>query len=173
MPEGALIHHSVTRRTRNLLLDHHRANRRLLRPIPGDARAVYDPPYFNQRTPREEAEAIALEAFFRLPVRAASWFRVSDRHVVRSDDWLGAGERRRDVQNAFSRQLFVDTCTEWLLNGCPSMTAFPLPATVTDYDGNEVADVSSAIQWLIEVFLALEPFLPSLREYRSRAHSRV
>ena len=114
MPADALIHHSVFRRSKNLLLDHHRANRRLLRPIPGDARHVYDPPYFNQPTPRDEAEAVVLEAFYRLPVRAAGWLLVRGKNIVRSDDWLGEGQRRRDVAVALSRKLFVDTCTDWL-----------------------------------------------------------
>lgn len=168
MPAGALVHHAVARRSSNLLLDHHRANRRLLRPIPGDARFVYDPPYFNQPTPREEAEAVAREAFYRLPVRAARWFLVGGHPVVRSDDWLGIGERRRDVTHAFTRDLFVDTCTQWLLSGCPSIADFELPATVQDYDGNEVADVLAAVQWLLDVLTALEPFLPALRQYRTR-----
>jgi len=167
MPENALIHHSVQSRTKNLLLDHHRANRRLLRPIPGDARYVYDPPYSNQPTPREEAEAIALEAFYRLPVRAAAWFSVAGQSVVRSDDWLGIGERRRNVESAFKRELFVETCTDWLLCGCPAPDAFRLPRVVTDYDGNE-ADVALTVQWLLEVLVALEPFLPTLREYRAK-----
>ncbi len=168
MPASALLHHSVARRSKNLLLDHHRANRRLLRPIPGDARFVYDPPYSNQPTPREEAEAVVLEAFYRLPVRAAAWFVVGGRHVVRSDDWLGIGESRRDVTNAFTRELFVETCTEWLLHGCPATSELIPPATVTDYDGNDVLDVPAAVQWLIDVVAAVEPFLPSLREYRAR-----
>jgi hypothetical protein len=173
MPADALVHHSVRRRTGNLLLDHHRANRRLLRPIPGDARFVYDPPYFNQPTPREEAEAVALEAFYRLPVRAASWLLVGGQHVVRSDDWLGIGERRREVMLAFTRQLFVDVCTEWLLTGCPAAGELRLAVQVTDYDGNDVQDAAAAVQWLIDVMAAVEPFLPSLREYRARAAQSV
>jgi hypothetical protein len=167
MPPGALIHHSVYRRSKNLLLDHHRANRRLLRPIPGDARPVYDPPYFNHPTPRDEAEAVALEAFYRLPVRAAEWLLVRGQHVVRSDDWLGPGTRRRDVTGALTRKLFVDTCTEWLLNGFSSVSELQLPAKVQDYDGKEV-DAQVAAEWLIDVLTALAPFVPSLREYRER-----
>jgi hypothetical protein len=171
MPANALIHHSVFRRTKNLMLDYHRANRRLLRPIPGDARPVYDPPYFNQPTPRDEVEAIALEAFYRVPVRAASWFLVGGKHVVRSDDWLGVGQRRRDVTGALKRDLFVATCADWLLNRCTSIDDLQLPATVLDYDENPV-EPRVAIQWLIEVLTALEPFVPTLREYRARpAHT--
>lgn len=171
MPADALIHHSVFRRSKNLLLDHHRANRRLLRPIPGDARPVYDPPYFNQPTPRDEAEAVVLEAFYRLPVRAAGWLLVRGKNVVRSDDWLGEGQRRREVAVALSRKLFVDTCTDWLLYGLSSIDELDLPAKVPDYNGDEM-DAKDAAQWLIDVLIALEPFVPSLREYRTRAATR-
>jgi hypothetical protein len=172
LPADALIHHSVFRRSKNLLLDHHRANRRLLRPIPGDARPVFDPPYFNQPTPRDEAEAVVLEAFYRLPVRAAAWLVVRGKNVVRSDDWLGEGQRRRDVAVALSRQLFVDTCTDWLLYGCSSIDDLRLPEKVRDYNGDEM-DAKEAAQWLIDVLTAIEPFLPSLREYRTVAATRT
>src|SRR6185295_11029566 len=136
-----------------------------------DARPVYDPPYFNQPTPRDEAEAVVLEAFYRLPVRAAGWLLVRGKNVVRSDDWLGEGQRRRDVAVALSRQLFVDTCTDWLLNGLSSIDQLGLPAKVRDYQGEEM-DAKDAAQWLIDVLTALEPFVPSLREYRTRAAAR-
>jgi hypothetical protein len=171
MPADALIHHSVFRRSKNLLLDHHRANRRLLRPIPGDARPVYDPPYFNQPTPRDEAEAVVLEAFYRLPVRAADWLLVRGKNVVRSDDWLGEGRRRRDVAIALSRKLFVDTCTDWLLYGFSSIDELGLPEKVHNYKGEEV-DAKDAAQWLIDVLTAIEPFVPSLRQYRIQAATR-
>jgi hypothetical protein len=171
MPPNALIHYSVRKRSKNLLLDHHRANRRLLRPIPGDARFVYDPPYFNQPTPRDEAESIALEAFYRVPVRAASWFVVGGKPVIRSDDWLGVGQRRREVTRALTRQLFVDTCTDWLLNGCVTIDDLDLPAQVSDYYGDSL-DPREAVQWLIDVLTALEPFLPTLRDYRGRTRRR-
>jgi hypothetical protein len=167
IPADALIHHSVFRRGKNLLLDHHRANRRLLRPIPGDARPVYDPPYFNQPTPRDEAEAVVVEAFYRLPVRAASWLLVRGKNVIRSDDWLGEGRRRGDVARALRRQLFVDTCTDWLLYGLSSIDDLGLPAKVTDYRGEE-RDARDAALWLIDVLTALEPFVPSLRAYKSQ-----
>jgi hypothetical protein len=171
MPADALVHHSVFRRSKNLLLDHHRANRRLLRPIPGDARPVYDPPYFNQPTPRDEAEAIVLEAFYRLPVRAAGWLVVGGKHVVRSDDWLGEGQRRRDVALALTRELFVDTCTNWLLYGFSSIDELRLPPTVRDYEGREM-DAREAAQWLLDVLTAVEPYVPSLRDYRAQAAAR-
>jgi hypothetical protein len=168
MPADALVHHSVYRRTRNLLLDHHRANRRLLRPIPGDARPVYDPPYFNQPTPRDEAEAVALEAFYRLPVRA-SWLQVRGKYVVRSDDWFGEGQRRRDVnlKLALTRQLFVEICTDWLFHGLSSIDQLGLPPKVKNYNKDEV-DAQDAAQWIIDVLTALEPFVPPLRDYRAR-----
>jgi len=173
MPADALIHHSVSRRSKNLLLDHHRANRRLLRPIPGDARFVFDPPYFNQPTPRDEARAVVLEAFYRLPVRAADWLLVRGNNVVRSDHWLGEGRRRRHVDPnlALSKELFVDTCTDWLLYGLSSIDELVLPATVHNFNGGQV-DAKNAAQWLIDVLIALEPFVPSLREYRANAARR-
>jgi len=171
MPADALIHHSVVRRSKNLLLDHHRANRRLLRPIPGDARPVYDPPYFNQPTPRDEAEAIVLEAFYRLPVRAADWLVVRGKHVVRSDDWLGEGRRRRDVESALTRQFFVETGTDWLLCGFAPIDTLRLPEKVSDYYGKEM-DAKDAAGWLIDVLTAIEPFVPSLREYRMQVAIR-
>ena len=167
MPANALIHHAVFRRTKNLLLDHHRANRRLLRPIPGDARCVYDPPYLNLPTPRDEARAVALEAFFRLPVRAVDWLLVRGKHVVRSDDWFGEGARRRDVVTALGKDFFVDTCIKWLMNNCSAAADLGLPAKVKDYYGEELDGLKTA-QWLIDVLTELEPFVPPLREYRAR-----
>jgi hypothetical protein len=172
MPPDALVHYSVFRRSKNLLLDHHRANRRLLRPIPGDARPVYDPPYFNQPTPRDEARAVVLEAFYRVPVRAEDWLRVRGKNVVRSDDWVGEGKRRREVAMPLSRTLFVDTCTDWLLLGLASVDELRLPATVDDYNGTAM-DAKEAAQWIIDVLSELEPFVPSLRDYRLRAAKRI
>ena len=169
IPPNALVHHAAFRRTRNLLLDHQHANRRLLRPIPGDARPVYDPPYFYGRTPRQEAEVVALEAFYQVPVRAGAWLTLNRIPVVRSDDWLGAGARRKDVTDAKRVDVFVQIATEWLLRGCCPPTELGLPKTVLSYDGREVDAVETA-QWVIEVLTALDPYVPSLREYRSRAN---
>jgi len=88
---------------------------------------------------------VVREAFYRLPVRAAAWFVVGGQHVVRSDDWLSIGARRRDVSSAFTRDLFVETCTEWLLHGCPPIRELNPAAKVTDYDGNDV-DVAATLQ---------------------------
>ena len=112
-----------------------------------------------------------LEAFYRLPVRAAGWLVVRGKNVVRSDDWLGEGQRRRDVAIALSEKLFVDTCTDWLLYGCSSIDELGLPEKVRDYNGEEM-DAKDAAQWLIDVLTAIEPFVPSLREYRTQVATR-
>jgi hypothetical protein len=170
MPPGALVHHSVYRRTPNLLLDHHTANRRLLRPIPGDARAVHDPPFAYGRTPRQEATAVATEAFFHIPVRAAQWLTVKDPvtltdvTVVRSDDWVALGQRRRDLPGAKTRETFVLVATEWLLSGRRPVEELTLPATLNDFDGTPV-EASITAKWVVDVLLALEPYVPALRHY--------
>ena len=170
MPPNALIHHAAYRRTRNLLLDHHRANRRLLRPIPGDARPVYDPPYFYARTLREEAEAIALEAFYQVPVRASEWLTVKGRPIIRSDDWVSEGRSRNEVTDAHTRQVFVLIATEWLLNGGCAVEALPLPARISTYNNND-ADPRDTAQWVIDVLTALNPYVPALRDYQARPRS--
>jgi uncharacterized protein (DUF2235 family) len=170
MPPGALVHHSVSRRARNLLLDHHTANRRLLRPIPGDARPVYDPPFAYSRTPRQEATAVAIQAFFHIPIRAAPWLTVTDPlttndlTVVRSDDWVALGQRRRDLPGAKTRDTFVHVATEWLLSGRRPVSELTLPATFPDVDGTPV-EGQVAAQWVVDVLLALEAYVPALRDY--------
>ncbi len=171
VPSDALIHHSVYGRTRNLLLDHYSSNRPLLRRIPGDARPVPDPPFFYGRTPRQEAMKVATEAFHHVPVRAADWLKVNGVHVVRSDDWLAKGQRRGDLQNAKRRETFVDVATEWLLSGRRPVTDIAWPATFRDFDGTDVSGLQAA-QWVIDVLVALEPYVPSLRGY-SRPLSRT
>jgi hypothetical protein len=166
MPSGSLVHHSAFRRTPNLLLDHYSANRRLLRPIPGDARPVYDPPFFYGQTPRQQAMAVAREAFYHVPVRAAEWLSINGLPVVRSDDWLAIGVRRRDLTDAKSRETFILVATEWLLYGRCAPDALRLPATFKDYDGIDIAALPTA-QWVIAVLNALEPYVPVLRAYRS------
>lgn len=164
MPAKPLVHHSAYRRTPNLLLDHYSANRRLLRPLPGDARAVYDPPFFYGFTPRREAGAIATDAFFHVPVRACDWLVLDGLPIVRSDDWLGAGRRRQEIVNATTRATFELVATEWLLNGRCAADALGLPATFKNYDNVDI-DARETATWVIGVLNALEPFVPRLRAF--------
>ncbi|MGH9199794.1 MAG: hypothetical protein ACRD2A_00985 [Vicinamibacterales bacterium] len=46
--------------------------------------------------------------------------------------------------------------------------ALSLPKTVHNGDGNDV-DAAETAQWVIDVLIALDPYVPSLRQYRSRA----
>jgi hypothetical protein len=168
MPPNALIHHATYRRSKNLLLDHHRANRRLLRPIPGDARAVYDPPHFYAKTRLQEAEALALEAFHHVPVRASDWLMINDQPVIRSDDWISQGRSRHDVTDAYTREDFVRIAADWLLNGCCAADALSLPPRFLTYNGNEV-DAQEMATWVIDVLRGLEPYIPPLRQHRTSA----
>jgi len=171
VPAAALIHHSVYRRTKNLLLDHYSSNRRLLRQIPGDARSVYDPPFFYGNTRTQEAMNVATEAFHHIPVRAADCLNVGGLCVVRGDDWLALGQRRKDLMNAKTKKTFVDVATAWLLSDrCPA-AELTLPATFQDYDGADVAGQEAA-QWVIAVLEALEPYVPSLRAWAARHGTR-
>ncbi len=165
MPANALVHHATFRRTRNLLLDHHRENRRLLRPIPGDARSVYDPPYFYARTLRQEAESVALEAFYQVPVRAGDWLTVNGEPVIRSDDWINEGRSRSDVRDAHTREVFVHIATEWLLKDRCAVDALALPQRFATYYKQEV-DARPVAEWVIAVLTALDPYVPALRGYR-------
>jgi hypothetical protein len=164
IPEEALVHHSVYRRTKNLLLDHYSSNRRLLRQIPGDALPVYDPPFFYGKTPRQVAMDVAIEAFHHIPVRAADWLTVDGMTVVRSDDWLAPGRRREELKNATTKQTFVDVATAWLLNGRCQVSALNLPGSFKDYDDADVP-AQEAARWIIAVLEALEPYVPSLRAW--------
>ncbi len=166
MPADALVHHATYRRTKNLLLDHHRENRRLLRPIPGDARPVYDPPYFHAKTLRQEAEDVAREAFHHVPVRA-SWLIVGGQPVVRSDDWIGQGASRREVRVAYSRDVFVKIATEWLLQGCCAADTLTVPEVLTTYRERPVPGPVVAA-WVVAVLQGLEPYLPEIRRYHTR-----
>ena len=164
VPPGSLIHHSVFRRTKNLILDHYSSNRRLLRRVPEDARPVFDPPFFYSDTPRQAATKIAEAAFYHVPIRAAEWFTVRGETVVRSDDWLGPGQRRADVLTSTTRTVFVLVATEWLLSGRRAAAELGLPATVDDYYHQPVPGLDAA-QWVIEVLIALEPYVPALRNF--------
>lgn len=164
VPADALVHHSVYRRTPNMLLDHYSSNRRLLRKIPGDARPVYDPPFFYGTTPRQEATNVATEAFYHIPVRAADWLIVNELHVVRGDDWLASGQRRDALVFAQRYEAFVQIATEWLLSGRRPVTELPLPPLLKDFEGQDV-DALSVARWVIAVLTGLEPYVPALRAY--------
>jgi hypothetical protein len=164
MPAGALVHHSVFRRSTNIVLDHARANRRLLRQIPGDARAVYDPPFFYSDTPRAAARRIAEQAFSHVPVRATTWLTLHEEAVYRSDHWIAVGRDRANWTVHARRDAFIAVATEWLLSGKPSSPPEGLPETFKDKDGKPVKSIVVAA-WVIEVLAALEPYVLALREH--------
>jgi hypothetical protein len=164
IPKDALIHHSVFRRQRNLITDHYRSNRRLLRQLPRDARPVYDPPFFYNETPRQAAERVAAEAFMNIPVRACEWFQVGGECVVRSDDWLAAGQRRDELRDSISLNSFVAVAAIWLLAGKPDVVSDLVKEPLTDAYGRDVP-AERALGWLIEVLRGLEPYVPDLRAF--------
>jgi len=164
MPPGALVHHSVFRRSSNLLLDHHRSNRRLLRRIPPDARPVYDPPLFYSPTPRQAAARAAEAAFRQVPVRPKEWLMVASHYVFRSDAWIAVGTSRADCLHVAKRESFVTIAAEWLLHGKPRTPPPSLPATVKDLDDKAVPAAEVA-GWLIPVLAALEYYVPALRDF--------
>lgn len=166
LPASPLVHHSVYRRTPNLLLDHYSANRRLLRPLPGDALPVYDPPFFYGRTPRQEARDVARDAFHHIPVRASDWLQLAGRPVVRSDDWVGTGARREGVSDAIHRDTFVELAFRWLEQGRCTSAVMTVPATVRNYDGDPL-DARATAVWVVNILLALEPYVPRLRAYQA------
>lgn len=172
VPECALIHHSVYRRRSNLLLDHLSSNRRLLRQIPGDARPVFDPPFFYGNTPRQDAINVANEAFHHIPIRAADWLKVGGVCVVRGDDWLALGQRRKDLTPAKTKAMFVEVATESLMSGRRPASELKLPPSFQDYDGTDVPGQEAA-RWVVAVLEALGPFVPSLRadQWRDRTHA--
>ena len=171
LPAAANVHHSAYQRTPNLLLDHYRANRRLLRRIPPDAIAVYDPPLFYSDTPEQAAARVACAAFGNIPVRAAPWCAVRDAWPVRSDDWWAPAPKfdaqRGDLVVNFSKASFVAVATAWLQAGKPDVVELRLPDGVklTDCDGVDV-DRQSAVQWTVDVLSFLEMLVPALRDYR-------
>ena len=171
VPAGALVHHSVFLRTENLVNDHHRGNRPLLRRVPRDARPVYDPPFFYSETPRQQAVRVATEAFHHIPVRAADWFTVRGVRVVRSDDWLAPGDRRRSLTDDISLASFTSVAAEWLLQGRPAPHAIVVAQPLVNAAGAPVEPLS-ATAWIVDVLEALEPYVPALRDFTAPAPVR-
>jgi hypothetical protein len=171
LPAAAKVHHSAFERTPNLILDHYSANRRLLRRIPPDAIAVYDPPLFYSDTPEQAAARVASAAFGNIPVRAAPWCAVCNAWPVRGDGWWAPAPRldaqRKELDVNFSKETFVAVATVWLQAGKPDVARFRLPQGIhmTDCDGDEV-DRQLATKWTVDVLKFLEMHVPALREYR-------
>jgi hypothetical protein len=165
LPPNALFHHSVLRRTRNQLLDHRRSNLRLLRTLPGDARPVYDPPLFYSDTPRIAAKKVGLAAFQAVPVRASTWLKVGPDFIFRSDEWIAVGEDRNRYNKSTSRDTFVTLAAEWLLANkkIPAPLAVPLLEELKKKDPD--CDVAALQEWVAQVLLALEPYVPGLRTF--------
>jgi hypothetical protein len=165
------IHHSAFRRTKNLLHDHYSQNRQLLRRVPADATPVFDPPFFYGNTPWQEAERIAEEAFFHIPVRAADWLSLDGLPVVRSDGWLGCGRTREEVANALSRSAFVKVAAAWLFSGRRPVAELALPPFVKDVEHQDIVLDAAAAEWIVRVLLVLDPYVPALRAYRPPTES--
>jgi type VI secretion system (T6SS) phospholipase Tle1-like effector len=171
LPPCAKVHHSAYQRTPNLVLDHYRSNRRLLRRIPPDAEPTYDPPLFYSDTPEQAATRVARAAFGNIPVRAAHWCTVQDAWPVRSDEWWAPAPKldtqRNDLVVNFSKASFVAIATAWLQAGKPDVAELRLPdeLKLTDYDGDEV-DRQVAVEWTVGVLKFLEMHVPALRDYR-------
>ena len=77
-------------------------------------------------------------------------------------------ERRQDLPGAKTRETFVTVATEWLLSGRRSVAELPLPVTFSDVDGTPI-EARIAAQWVVDVLLALEPYVPALRTYMPTA----
>jgi len=169
LPDGAQIHHSALLRTPNLLLDHYRANRRLLRRIPPDAVPTFDPPFFYKETPRQATERVAREAFGNIPVRAAEWFRVQGAYPVRSDEWVASAPtlkgKRKDLTKNYVAAGFLAIAVAWLEAGKPKAADLAFSEPLTDYKGNAV-DTRAAVEWTVEVLTFLEYYVPNLRQHQ-------
>ncbi|MGH7340521.1 MAG: phospholipase effector Tle1 domain-containing protein, partial [Candidatus Rokuibacteriota bacterium] len=165
IPPGALVHHSAFRRSSNLLLDHHRSNRRLLRRIPPDAQPVHDPPFFYSQTPRQAASRAGDDAFCHVPVRPNAWLTIDGQFVFRSDEWIAVGPSRRDPLYVTRRESFVTIAAAWLLSGRPPGTPATLPLTVKNFEGEDVLAAEVAA-WVIPILVKLEDYVADLRNFR-------
>jgi len=170
VPPDALFHHSVHRRAANLISDYYRANRRLLRRLPGDARPVYDPPFFYDETPEQAIERIAREAFGNIPVRQAEWFVVDTVYPVRGDDWLAPAPElttpREDLRGDVSLDAFLTVAMAWLQAGKPDAGALKLTKPLTAYGGGVIQDAPAVTAWIVDVLRALERHVPALRTFQ-------
>lgn len=168
LPDGAKVHHSAALRTKNLVIDHYQANRRLLRRVPPDTIRVFDPPIFYKDTPEQAARRVGEEAFGNLPVRTAPWCSVRKAFPVRSDEWWAPAPRlearREELVINFSKTSFVDVAAAWLQSGKPPAATLRVP-DLTDANGKAV-DKLEAAAWIVDTLLFLETYVPALRDYR-------
>lgn len=163
LPLRPYIHHSVELRLRNLVSDHYRSNRRLLRTVPHNAQPVFDPPFFYSLTPRQAAEKLAEEIFSHIPVRPQDWLQVATGMVFRSDDWVAVGRDRKDLDWVVHKRVFCAITTEWLLAGRPEhATELELePTHYPDYHGNEIETPVMAAR-VLGVLAATSQYVPEL-----------
>ncbi len=166
LPADALIHHSVLLRQKNLVSDHLRSNRPLVRRIPASVRPVYDPPLFYDGTVRQAAERLAGEAFSRVPIRPQSWLMYGAQHVFRSDDWIAVGSElgrvdpKRWVERA-TREAFLRIAIAWILGGRPAdYRALDLTVDLPNRKGQPIPDPSTVMAWVVPVLCSLAPYLP-------------
>ena len=86
--------------------------------------------------------------------------------MVRSDDWVGTGARREGVSDAIHRDTFVELAFRWLEQGRCTSAVMTVPATVRNYDGDPL-DARATAVWVVNILLALEPYVPRLRAYQA------
>ncbi len=160
---GPLVHHSVYRRRHNLVSDYGTSNLPLLRPVPRDARTVYDPPHFYTDSRKAFLQGLADEAFGRVPVRPA-WLKHGDYYVLRSDRWIALGTelgRLGPEVERTSKQTFVDIALAWLLAGRPTQPdRVPLPPVLMDHHGKPIDDPAAVRDWIVAVLCSLENHMP-------------
>lgn len=171
VPENALFHHSVSRRTRNLVTDHYNLNRSLLRPLPGDARPVFDPPLQYDNTAEQLAAALVERVFSRVPVRPASWLRLNrraDGFVYRGDDWIAQGtssgrtaDPKKLATKGTSRSNFEKVAVSWFLGGGElEEQREALAASVDTTESGGLATGGEVVDWVIQVLTAAMPLIP-------------
>lgn len=182
LPLRPLVHHSVYLREPNLVSDHHRSNRRLLRIVPHNAQPIYDPPYFYPDTPSEAARKLALDLFRRIPIRPQPWIDLGypkerGKSLItsyRSDAWAAVGRGRGKNEWVVSREGFTDIASKWLLAGRPEKAA-DLPPPKTPYQDfrpnkRQEMDATEIPAGVLRVLRALEQFVPAL--WRDSSWSR-
>jgi hypothetical protein len=164
LPLKALVHHSVFQRNPNLVSDHYRSNRRLLRRIPKDALTVYDPPFFHCESPRQAAEKLAVATFAHAPVRAQDWLVIDNQHIFRSDHWIAVGQNRDNFVHGTCRKSFEIIATEWILAGRPSNAIqLKLPSKLPNHL-DEPVDSAEMADWVLRVLKCLESYMPAMGE---------
>ncbi len=171
VPVDSLVHHTVMLRSKNLVSDHYNLNRSLLRPLPGDARPVFDPPLFYDHTKEQLAAGLAEELFARVPVRPADWLRLDQAHdsyIYRSDQWIAQGTLRgREADLAEGRCIglykdqFVWVATVWLMRMGDLEPVTDGLSSQLEIDSEMGFDSSrDAVRWIVDILEVMWPLVP-------------